>query len=457
MNIATVNNRAHHPYAVRPSVMRTAIFLIGLCCITAWIGYETDGDPLAAGLLVAFFLCVVLLILVDFSQLTLVLLATLPWLVMLDTLIPKLTLTFVATGSVFFLLLLKPRFRISGLQWIGPALLSLVLLAASLESGASEQFIEAAKYIIFPAMALVVASPPNCVWLKNRRQLLLYSGVAAMTAQIAIIFLHLGSAGTKYGVGEQLGFATQNPHELALIGATLGVACLVAIRDVRWRLAGATLSLAPALATGVRSALVGIAIALLILAIRARLKPSVLLGILALCAVIVASGVGTIIVTRFQQGQAKGEFSAVDTAGSGRGGIWTIVLSRWNDDGLGRLLIGNGLRSVERFEEQALTRKAFVAQSDLVGVLVEFGIVGLVAWLLTWLTVLKSQVEWIILLPLAIYALVNGSLEYVGATVFCIALAAACVSSRGASNNIALNRPPKSLVVGLEPSRRLLS
>lgn len=113
----------------------------------------------------------------------------------------------------------------------------------------------------------------------------------------------------------------------------------------------------------------------------------------------------------------------------GVGGLWTLVVSHWSNSEADRLFVGDGLRSVERIQEQTAVKKAFVAQSDLVGVLVELGVLGLLAWLLMWLTIIKSGIDWIILLPLATYALINGPLEYAGAIVFGIALAGACISS----------------------------
>jgi hypothetical protein len=149
----------------------------------------------------------------------------------------------------------------------------------------------------------------------------------------------------------------------------------------------------------------------------------------ALGLAILFSGAGSIIVHRYEQDQAKGEFSNVSTAGSGRGALWTLILSHWEASGSSRILIGDGLRSAEHVEEaNGLRKKGVIAQSDLISALTELGIIGLIAWLLTWLTVLRSRVDWIVLLPLMAFALLNGSLEYIGATVYCIALSAACIS-----------------------------
>lgn len=396
----------------------------------AVLGYAVSRESPIALVMVGVFLAAVIFALAGLARFTAMVLATLPWLVMLDTLIPKLTLTFVsASGALLLLLLTRPRYRPSSLAWIGTSLFAVILSIGVIESEAGEQFIEAAKYTVLPAMVLVASSPAGRERLLDMRRVLLWSGVGAMAAQGAIVLLHLGKAGTKYGAGEQLGFATQNPHELALVGVIVAVACFVSINDIRWRLVGAAIALAPALATGVRSALVGILVSLIVLAIRARLRPGVLLGIAALCVAIIFSGVGTIIAKRYRQDQSKGEFAHVATLGSDRGALWTVALHQWSASGPKEAVFGGGLRSIKQIEEQGLLLSDATAQSDPITILVELGILGVIGWLLMWLALVSSGVNWVLLLPLASYAVTNGSLEYVGATVFGIALAGACMPS----------------------------
>jgi len=392
------------------------------------VGYAISRDSSIAGVSVAAFLLVAVLISAGPTRITAILLATLPFLVMLDTLIPKLTLTFCAAASTLFLLVITRRYSFGHALSLSPVVFLIIVLAHAAGAETGEQFIEAAKYVLFPLMAIVVANEDGRARLIAMRPVLLVGGVVTMAAQGVIIIFHLGHVGTKYGAGEQLGFATQNPHELALVGTTVAIACLISIRNIRWRMLAAIIAVTPALATGVRSALVGVIVSLLVLAFRAKFRPSVLVSIVTICSVIVFSGVGTIIVTRYEQDQAKGEFSNVTTAGSGRGGLWTTVLSSWSDSGIPHLIFGQGLRSVEKIEERNLDRRLFIAQSDLVAMLVELGVLGLVTWLLTWLSIFRSKIEWVILIPLIAYALLNGSIEYVGATVFSLALAGACTS-----------------------------
>jgi O-Antigen ligase len=408
--------------------------LAGLCGVCAALGYATSRERLIAGALVGVFIATAVFALAGRVRFTASVLATLPWLVTLNTLIPKLALTFVsAAGALLLLSLTRPRDRPSSLSWIGTSLFSLILLIGAIESEAGEQLIEAAKYSVLPVMVLVVTSRSGRERLVDMRLTLLWSGVGAMAAQGAIVLLHLGATSTKYGAGEQLGFATQNPHELALVGVIVAVACLVTIHDIRWRLIGAAIAVAPALATGVRSALAGVSLALIVLAIRARFRPSVVLGIATLCAVIILSGVGTIIATRYQQDQAKGEFSSIATFGSDRGALWTVALHHWSASGPRGIVFGSGLRSIERIEAQGLFSPNATAQSDPITILVELGILGLLAWLLIWLALVSSGINWLLLLPLASYAVTNGSLEYVGGTVFGVALAGACTSRIGSA------------------------
>ena len=417
--------------AVRPLVSQHArnYLLLSIAAVIAIAtGYAVSRNPSIAGASVGAFLLLAALIFAGPTRMTAILLATLPFLTMLDTLIPKLTLTFCAAASALLLLIVTRRYSFTSALSLSPVIFLLVVLAHAAGAESGEQFIEAAKYVLFPLVAIVVASNAGHARLVAMRPILLVGGVAAMATQGVIVLLHLGHVGTKYGAGEQLGFATQNPHELALVGTTVAIACLVSIRDIRWRMATTIVAVTPALATGVRSALVGVALALLVLAFRAKFRPSVIAGITIMCGTIIFSGVGTIIVTRYEQDQAKGEFSTVTNAGSGRGGLWTTVLTSWSESGTPHLIFGQGFRSVEKIEERNLDRRLFIAQSDLIAIIVELGVLGLIAWLLTWISIFRSQIEWVILIPLIAYALLNGAIEYVGATVFSLALASACAS-----------------------------
>lgn len=404
----------------------TLAILCGLCGMGLVVGYLIVKNSWGAYVVVGGLLAAVTLVVGGRVRFTTLVVAALPWLVLFLDFTPKLTLTLASAGAVLLLFwITPPRANLGGFVWIGVSVWLVGLLVAALESTTGEQLIEASKYVLFPAMVVIVASRDGRRRLVGMRKLLLYSGIAAMAVQAGAGILHLGRSGTYYGAGEQLGLAREGPHELALIGVIVAVACLVSIRDIRWRLTAASVAALPALATGVRSALVALAISLIALAIRARFRRGVVLSIVAIGAGLLVSGVGTIFVTRYERGQAKGEYATFASTGSGRGTLWTVTLREWGSSGVRRGVFGSGLRSVERILEQRVGR-ATTAQSDLVTVLVELGLFGLVGWLLVWLVLVRSGANWLVLLPVASYALTNGVLEYVGALVFGIALAAAC-------------------------------
>jgi O-antigen ligase len=87
------------------------------------------------------------------------------------------------------------------------------------------------------------------------------------------------------------------------------------------------------------------------------------------------------------------------------------------------------LRSVVEFEVAALA-SGFVGHSDVIEVLVQLGIVGFVSWLALWLGLLRAGLAAIVLLPILVFGIVNGTLEYVAAITLGLCLAAACADPR---------------------------
>jgi hypothetical protein len=361
------------------------------------------------------------------DRLTVLVMAALPWLVLLIDFTPTLTLTLTAAFAALLLLLRSRRVgeEQHDFPWLAVWLFAVAVLAQAAQSTTSSQLIEAAKYSLLPAMALVVASPTSRTRLVTMRNALLGSAVAAMAVDGLAIVLHIGRIGSYYGVGEQLGLTAESPHEIALVGVTAAIACLLTVRDLRWRVLGAAICATPALATGVRSPLVALVVSLLVVMVRARFRPSMLLAVAVIAGAVIFSGVGSIIVTRYARSQATGELASINSAGSGRGGIWETSVRTWIGSGPLSVAFGDGLNAVERITQQRL-QNTFTPQSDVVGMLVELGLLGLVAWLAVWLAILRSKVNWLVLLPLVSYAVTNGAQQYVGAVVFGIALAGAC-------------------------------
>jgi hypothetical protein len=418
-----MNNRSN-PVAFHSLV---AVRLLALVLASVWLGYAASGHGrVAAAALVGGFAVTVVFVTVGIERFTTGVLALLPWFVLLIDVTPKLSLTLTAAAAVALLLILTPlRREVTGQAWLAAWLFAAIILADAVGSSHGSRFIEAAKYSLFPAMALVVSSPTMRARLIDMRSTLLVSGVAALAADGLAILLHVGKVGGYYGVGEQLGLAAESPHEIALIGVTVAIACLLVIRDIRWRLAGAAVASIPALATGVRSALLALVLSVVVLTLRARFRPSVVLSIAAVALAIVVSGVGSIVLARFDQSIAQGQYTSFSNVGSDRGAVWQTAIRYWDRGGPVGIVFGGGLRSIQ-YIEKTYFGEAVSAQSDAVAVLVELGIFGLVTWILLWVTLMRSGIEWLILVPLGSYAVSNGSLEYVGAVVFGIALAAAC-------------------------------
>jgi hypothetical protein len=117
--------------------------------------------------------------------------------------------------------------------------------------------------------------------------------------------------------------------------------------------------------------------------------------------------------------------SSFAAAGSGRGLIWTVALEGWESAGAVAWAVGAGFRSVVEFEIAALGT-GLAGHSDLVEVLVTLGIVGLISWAALWAALFRSGSAPLVLLPVLLFGLANGTLEYVAAFTFGISVAAAC-------------------------------
>lgn len=398
----------------------------GIFSGTLALGYAVSIQPLAGLTIVALCLLMVLWAYTGTEYVTMCALGTLPWLVLFRDLTPRLTLTLVSAAAVLLLLVRTPlTMEYSWPLRLGVALFGVSLLAQVIVRPGDSELIEAAKYLLFPAMALVVLNSANRKRLIASRNWLIYSGVAVMAIQMVGILLGVTQSGAYYGAGEHLGLSSESPHETALIGVMVALACLLVVRDLRWRIFTAAVAAAPALATGVRSALVALVLSLVILAVREKFRPSVIAGMIALSAAIIVSGAGTIVVNRYEEGHARGEYTSFSKAGSGRGALWETHLRSWRENGASSIAVGNGLRSVQDISDREFGHDT-TAQSDLVTVLVEFGVAGFIGWLLIWIALIRSRIEWLVLIPLLTYGIINGSLEYVGAVVFGLALAAAC-------------------------------
>jgi hypothetical protein len=351
-------------------------------------------------------------------------LAALPWLVIFDGLMPSLLKTFVAAAAAAAMLWLAVPLHYRRLLGPVTAVLFIVVLCLNVILATEyDQFIQFAKFLVFPAICLAVLSERGQEELPKARNLILASCLAAMVVHLGIIGAGLGQTGTKYDVGEKLGFGRDILHEMALTFVVIAAAGLVSSRRILLQASFFALGAVPALLTGVRSALLALLIVVLIFVLRSRLDRRALATVVTILVIAIASGGIQVVQNRFnQESQQETSLSA---AGSGRGEIWKAAAEPWWNAGPPEWLFGTGLRSVEEQELRDLG-KVFIGHSDLIEVGVQLGIVGFSLWALLWFALLRSPLENILLVPLIVYSVVNGSIEYVAPTALGLAFAAAC-------------------------------
>jgi O-Antigen ligase len=357
------------------------------------------------------------------------LLGLLPWLVVFDGILPSLLRTFITAGAALALLglALPLRFR----QTLGPVAAGLfvaVVLANGIFATDPDQFTQVAKYMIFPAVAFAVLSERGQERLPHARDFVLASCLAALTVHLGIVAAGLGETGTKYDIGEKLGYGRGIVHEMALTFVVVAAAGLVASRRLPVQLTFFAIGAVPALLTGVRSALLALLVVVLIFVVRSRFDRRAMTIVIAILVVAFASGAAQVVQERFAK-ESRSETSLA-TAGSERGAIWTTAVKPWWNGGPDEWLLGTGLGSIEEAEIRALGTP-FVGHSDLIEVGVTFGLVGFVAWALLWIALLRAPLESIVLMPLIVYAVVNGSALYVAPLTLALAFSAACRAPPG--------------------------
>ncbi|HKB50516.1 MAG TPA: O-antigen ligase family protein [Solirubrobacterales bacterium] len=353
-----------------------------------------------------------------------VLLGLLPWLVVFDGLLPALLRTFVTTAAAIALLALAAPLRFRRI--LGPVAAGLfvaVVLGHGIFATHYEQFTQVAKYMIFPAVSVAVLSKGGQERLPQARNVILASCLAALMVHLGVIAAGLGETGTKYEIGEKLGFGRGIVHEMTLTFVIVAAAGLVSSRRVPVQLAFFALGAVPAMLTGVRSALLALLVVVFIYVVRSRFDRRAVAIIVSLLVVAFASGAAKIVQERFEK-EARSETSLA-SAGSERGAIWTVAVTPWWNAGPPQWLFGTGLGSVEAAEIRELGTP-FFGHSDLIEVGVTFGLVGLFIWALLWFALLRSPLESIVLVPLIVYALVNGSMLYVAPLTLGLAFSAAC-------------------------------
>lgn len=407
--------------------------LVSLCVsLGAAVSRGPTGSEIAAAVVAVGGASAIACALAGLDGLALLALAVVPWFVVLLNVTPRLTLT-IAAAAAAVLLLTRASLDASDtrLALLGAAIFAAAMMLSLAAAPSSAAFIEAAKYCVFPVMVVAVSSETTVRWLAARREILIASGMGAIALQLAAVLLHVGPAGIYYhagtyaNAGVSLGFVSDAPHEMALVGVTVAAAVLITVRDLRAKVALAAIAIVPALDSGVRSAAVALIAVAIVLAVRPRGARGLRASLVTVGIVIVASGAATVVARRIALGVTAGEFSTFASSGSGRGALTIAGLHAVTTTGVLGVLFGHGLGSDTVSIQQALG-VAVGTQSDFLSLVIELGLVGLLGWLVCWVALLRARVDWRVLIPLASYAVTNGDLQYVGAVVFAIALAGAC-------------------------------
>ncbi|MEZ5079026.1 MAG: O-antigen ligase family protein [Solirubrobacterales bacterium] len=347
----------------------------------------------------------------------------LPWLVILEGKLPGEVGTFTAAVAAGSLIVVAWPLRFESMAipvaaffWVA------IVLGHAIFATDFEALIQACKYMVFPAMALAVTSESGRQIAAELKWPVLGSGLAAMAFHLGIVAAGLGASSTYYGAGEKLGFAAEGPHALALMSMIVATAGLTAPR-LRERFAFFGLGAVATTLSGVRSALLGLVVALAVYLWRAPRKAQAVAVLAVVAAIAVATGALDVVGSRLESHSQ--EFSSFSSAGSGRGEIWTVAFNAWDAAGPSAWAFGTGLRSIPDFELRALGSE-LVGHSDIVEVLVQIGFFAFCAWIAIWVGLLRARLQPLVLVPIAVFGVVNGSLEYVAPLTAGIFLAAAC-------------------------------
>ena len=218
-----------------------------------------------------------------------------------------------------------------------------VILAHAAGATDGEAFSKLAKFLIFPLLAAAVLSKRQAA-LPQVRNVVVASGLAALTVHLVIVTAGLGERGYRYGVGEKIGFGPEIPHELALLAVVMAAAGLSMTERVLQRAALFALGVLPALLTGVRSALVGIALILVVMLYQSRLSGRSLAVVALVAAVALGTGAQAALTERLSADVEGG--ATLTGVSNERSDIWAAALGSWWDPGPGTWLVGTGPASI---------------------------------------------------------------------------------------------------------------
>jgi hypothetical protein len=386
------------------------------------VGAILSVSPLMASLVVLTAVVAAVAACFDVLGLVILLTGTLPWLVTMSDLLPRLTVTFASGATAGAILLIAaPRstrgqpslaLRIGMVFFFAPIVLSLG------RQGSGAGAVQAAKYVLFPLMAFVVAEATNERELGYLRTVAFWSSVGAIT--VNLIFGLTGFANySYYRSGEILGYGSE--HELALLAGCVTAAALASSISLAWSPVIAVGAIAT-VATGVRSTLPGLAVVAFarMLSAGVRLRVMVLVGVAV--AAIFVSGAADVVEARFHRGERVGEFQSFSSFGSGRGSIYQAAIHTWWNASPFSWIFGTGLRTILVVEQEALGQP-FGGHSDVVDVLVQIGSAGFIGLLLIWFVAFSKAKSKLPLVILATFAVFSGILEVSGPIVIGMLLA----------------------------------
>jgi hypothetical protein len=352
------------------------------------------------------------------------LLALVPWLLVFDAFIPPLTRTFVVGAAAVGVLALSVPLRYA--KVLGPvsaAVFAAVLLAHAAGSTDVEQFQKLAKFMIFPTLAAAVLSKRGQEVLPQVRNIVVASGLAALTVHLLVVTAGLGERGYRYGVGEKIGFGPEIPHELALLAVVMAAAGLSMTDRVLARAGLFALGVLPALLTGVRSALIGIALILMVMLYQSRFSGRSLAVVALVAVAALGTGAQAAVMERLSADVEGG--ASFEGVSNQRSDIWGVAIDSWSGPGPGTWLVGTGPDSIPVAVERELG-SPLIGHSDIIEILVELGAIALVAWLLIWLALFRGGLNPMLLIPVAVYAVVNGAIGYAAPMALALVLSAAC-------------------------------
>jgi O-antigen ligase/polysaccharide polymerase Wzy-like membrane protein len=395
---------------------------LGAVALAAVVGMLVPISPVAAAAPIALIVGVVAVNRVGLFAPALLLFALVPWLIVLDAMIPPLLRTIVTAAATAALLVVAMplQFR-SRIVPIGSAIFLTMVLAHGAVAEGGEALTQMAKWTIFPMLAVAVVSERGRELLPQARTVLLGSCLAALLVHLAFIGAGMGGGDAKYGIGERLGFGGSIPHELALFGVVVAGAGLVATKRFAYQIAFFGIGAVPAILTGVRSALLAACVIMLIFLVQSGIRPRTIGVVAGIIIVAFVSGAVDTVTARFNREAELGT-----PTGSGRLEIWSTAFRNWEEAGPPAWVLGTGFDSIRKFELKDIGI-AYVGHSDVAEILVQLGLIAFVAWMLIWLGLLRSGLRGMVLVPILVYAVVNGSIEYVGPLAMGLVLAAACV------------------------------